>query len=339
MIGYSGEKEVHMEVALKAQKIEGRSAEIKEWGSCLSELLIEPSFQEFRAPGISGFIGYLSRRGFAIVIGDPVCSQEDLEKLNDAFHAFAKKNNIEIIYFCVSETFAHLNFPKLCPIKIQVGNELIFDPFNNLLEGHKGSRLRNKIQFTKKNGITFSEYYVPSPKTENALNQLVKEWGKLREGPQLYLTDVLLFDQREGRRWFYIKHGERFIGVALLTEMNAHEGWLLKYHIVLPDAPRGATELLLLSILDTLRDEKCHFLTYGVMPVSDLTDIEGLGPFSKWTAQRFFKIIKWFFDLDSRKTFWEKFQPLTKPVYLLFSSPRFSPRQIYALMKILKIKF
>lgn len=321
------------------QKTRGVAEEVKNWGCFLSELFLKSSFESFRHPTIPGFIGYYRKSGFAIVIGDPVCPMEYTEILTDAFQKTMKEQKLDVIYFGVSESFTKWAYPDLCPVKIQVVEELIFDPFDDALEGPKASKLRNKILFAKKHGLAVKEYYVKNSETEKALQKVARDWEKSRNGPQLYLEDIGLFDLTEGSRWFYIRNKERFFGFALLKQMDAKDGWLLKHHIVLHEAPKGTTELLLIEILETLRKENCHYLTYGIIPVADVSDIQGLGSFSKGTIRLFFKFIKWFFNLNHRKSFWDKFQPFTKPVYILFSSKRFSLSHIYALMSILKIKF
>jgi len=311
----------------------GIGNEVQGWGSSLSELLLDSSFEEFRLNRVPGFIGYREIPGFAIVIGDPVTPPEYQETLASGFFEYAKERKLQLIYFGVSR-----DFTDKCPVKIQMGEELIFDPYNDPLEGPKGSRLRNKIQFAKKNGLSVKEFIYGDVRTEKALRKVVNEWVTARKGPQLYFGDIEFFNFYDSSRCFYVKNGEQYYGAALLKAIDAKEGWLLKHHIARHDAPRGTTEMLLVGILETLRKEKCHYLTYGVVPPKSITNIQGLGKVSSWGITQIYAFIRWFFGLRTRMAFWEKFQPSMKPAYILFSSGRFSLGHLRALMKILKMK-
>lgn len=313
--------------------------EIQEWGGCISELLLESSPQVFYLPHLAGCIGYYLKYKCAIVVGDPVCPSENIEPLLEAFQKDCQENKLKIIYFVASESLTERIFPRYCPIKIQVGEELVYDPFHDPLLNPKAHKLRNKVQSAKKNGLTVGEYTHPDLEIEQALSQVAKDWGENRNGPQMYLGDLQLFNFREGRRWIYIKNQERFLGVALLKKMDAQQGWLLKFHIVLQDSPRGTSELLMVSLLEILRNENCHFLTFGIVPTATLNNIEGLGTISKWIAKKYFAATNWFFHLNNRMVFWGQFQPATKPAYILFSTEDLTLSELYALMGMLKIKF
>ena len=56
------------------------------------------------------------------------------------------------------------------------------------------------------------------------------------------------------------------MGIALLSKLESQCGWFLKYLISIPEAPRGTSELMMMSILEILRNENCRFLTYGMVP-------------------------------------------------------------------------
>lgn len=313
--------------------------EVQRWGCSLSELLVESPCQTFRLPGKDGFIGYFIKSGSAVVAGDPVSPKENWVELVEAFQEDCKAKNLNIVYFVVSETFADWMVPKYAPVKIQVGEELNYDPFHNPLEGSKANKLRNKVHHAKNIGLTVGEYLGGDPALEKELEGIIQTWSESRQGPQIYLGDIYLFSKREGRRWFYVKDKDRFYGTALLKRMDSNNGWLLKNNVVLQDAPRGTSELVVISILETLRQENCRYLTYGFVPAESIEDISGLGSISTWIVKKTFDAAKWIFNLNNRKTFWQQFHPKTRKAYVLFSHPGFSLSDVKALMSTLKMSF
>ena len=312
---------------------------IHRWGSSVSEVALDPSCLIFRTPGIDGFIGYRIESGCAIIYGDPVCAPEDMPSLALTFYSFCQANHLRLIYIIVSEPFASWAIDHVCNVMIEVGEELTFDPFENPKEGSNKARLRNKLRHAGKLGLKVNEYLSYDEKLEHAMKQAGAEWLKGRRGPQIYLGYLNFFDHRIDKRWFYVQDGDSIIGTALLSKLEARKGWLLKFLIITPKAPRGTSELLMMTILETLKKEGCHFLTNGMVPAEKIGQTVGLGKFSTWLARKIFKIARWFFKLQQRKTYWEQFSPKAEKVYLLFSEPNLSLQEIRAVMKALKIDF
>src|SRR4029079_10605435 len=107
----------------------------------------------------------------------------------------------------------------------------------------------------------------------------------------------------------YARHGQDIVGVLLLSELEARQGWLLQFLMTLPDAPNGTSEQLVVSALQTLQAENCHFLSFGVAQIEELGEIIGLNIFSAWLGRLAFKAAKRIFHLDRRRRYWRKFQP------------------------------
>lgn len=311
---------------------------IHRWGSSASEAVLDSSSSIFRLPPMEGFIGYRVVSNYAVVIGDPICPSDALSFLTHAFHEHCEKNNLNVVYIIVSEEFAKLAMQNLCRVMIEVGEELVFDPQFDPTEGPHGNRLRNKVSYARRHGLVVNEYNGKKrdPKLEHCILQVGDAWLKARRGPQLHLGGSLnFFASRTNKRWFYVQQGSTILGTALISRLEAQNGWLLKFLMGVPGAPRGTTELLMTSILETLRKEDCHFLTYGMVPAKQLGEVEGLSKFSAWLTQNIFKIAKWVFNLDQRKTYWKKYHPRTQRSFVLFNKPEISFKGIRAIIKTL----
>lgn len=313
---------------------------IHRWGGSVSEALLEFPSHYFRLSHIDGCIGYHVECNCAIILGDPICSTAELHELTKAFHHYCAENHWNIIYAVVSASFSKWCLEeKLCHISLEVGEELIFDPQNDPTEGPRGNRLRNKISHARRYGLKVSEYLAYNEELEHAMEQVGVTWLKAREGPQIYLANLHFFDNRNGKRWFYIKDGDEVTGMALLSHLESHQGWLIKYLVTKPNAHRGTSELLVISILETLRNEDCHFLTYGIVPCSNLGQIIGLGKVASWVSKNVYKLANRVFHLEQRQLYWHKFHPNAVPTYVLFAKPKIGLREIRAISKAFKIKY
>lgn len=332
----------HLSIETSVENVTGNhqliDSLIHKWGGPISEAIFEAPCHFFQVPDIEGFIGYSLQSGCAVIYGEPVCSPEDKLHLALAFHHYCQQHKLESIYICVSEHFAKLAIKNGYKVLIEVGENIVLDPTHNPMEGSKGYRLRNRTHHASKLGLNVYEYIVEDKAMEEAIQNVGNTWLKARHGPQIHLGEINFFDHRNGKRWFYVENKEKeVIGTALLSRLDAHEGWLLKYLMVVPDTPRGTSELMMTHILKELNREGCCYITYGMVPGENLGEIIGLSRYSAYLARGGFKLAKWIFHLEQRKLYWQKYHPQTEPCYVLFSSPRIGLKQIRALLSALKI--
>lgn len=309
---------------------------VQKLGGAASEVILDSPCLFFRIPTIEGVIGYRIESGCAVVFGDPICEFQDMPELAKSFKIFCDQKGLKIIYIIASEQFKNWAIQNHCKVSVEVGEEVILDPYADPRLGPKGRRLRNRLTYAQKNGLEVHEYISSDSELEKALQEIATTWVKARKGPQLYLSHLNFFNNKAGKRWFYIEDQKRILGMALLCKLESKNGWLLKYVIILPNSPRGTSELLVMKILEKLQIEGCHFLTYGMVPSDSLGEVLGLNKLSTWLARKAFLFVKWYFHLDQRKEYWEKFRPNTEPVYVLFQDKSIGLNEVRALSKSFK---
>lgn len=312
---------------------------IHRWGCSISEAVLEFPCHYFSIPEVDGFIGYQICHGCAIILGDPVCAPDNKSVLAQAFSRHCEQNQLSFIYFIASESFSKWAVKHICAIMMEVGEEIIFDPFIDPTVGHRAARLRNYIHHAQHLGLVVKEYLAYDKELEKAILEVGKNWQQARKGPQIYLGHLNFFDNKHNHRWFYLQDGnQKVMGMALLSRLDAYQGWLLKFLITAPEAVRGSSELLMISILEKLKQEDCHYVTYGMIPGERLGETVGLGMVGRWGVQAVFHSAKWIFNLGQRKIYWKKFHPRTEKAFLLFSHG-IGIKELRALSKALKIDF
>jgi lysylphosphatidylglycerol synthetase-like protein (DUF2156 family) len=312
---------------------------IKRWGGASSITMMDPICKHFSIPQIDGVIGYRSEFGCAIVYGDPLCHPNDWPILVQSFHEYCERRFKSIIYVTASEHFSQWAMQHICHALIEFGEEIFADTQNEIITGSRGHLLRKKMNRSQKEGVAVKEYLIPNPHLESAMEQLANDWLNGRKGPQIYLSHVFLFTERTGKRWFYAVKDDHILGVVLLIQLDACQGWALHLLMTAPNCPVGTSERLIITILDTLRKEGCRHLTFGSTPGKELGKIIGLNPLSSWVARKGFNSAKSIFRLDGRREFLKKFQTQSKPSFLLFSNPHIGIRQVLALTRAFNVSF
>lgn len=312
---------------------------VRRWGGSSSISYLDMPSEFFTCPGLEGTIGYRVVFGCAVVMGDPLCPDDQKIPLAKAFSEHCEERKRPIIYITVSSSFATSAHSVVSHSMLEVVDELVFDPQNDPKKGSKGRLLRGKVSQATRFGITAHEYLAQDDELEKEIESVGESWLNAREGPQIYLAPVNLFSSRLGKRWIYAKYQGKVIGVVFLHEIAAKKGWLLQLLLTTPDAPNGTSEFLVTSAIEILRKEGCTYLTFGSALKQEIGLIKGLGKPSSYLARIIYRGAKKVFPLDGRRKYWKKFSPEPEASFLLFESTKLSLKEIVAIMKALNVSF
>jgi len=304
---------------------------VKRLGNPISTILLDSPCRIFQMDGIDGIIGYQLVRNCAVVLGDPICLPEYTAKLSQAFQLHCQKSNWRMIYFLVSDSFAHWAINNGFNTLIQTGEELIIDPTSY----QKKQKVRWKIKQSITSGVVIKEYKQFDAAIEYQLKNTIHAWLKEKQGPQIHLGD-LNYSYSE-KRIFYAMQNDKIIGLLKLSPIERYHGWALSSFLALSAAPVGTSEHLLNFTFDTLASENCHFLCLGVIAGTQLGEMIGLNVFSKFFAHLIFKISKMVFKLDARMVYLFKYRPRLSPTYFLISG-KLKFRDLMALKDVLNVR-
>lgn len=312
---------------------------VRRWGGSSTDAVLDPNCQQFYASNIEGVIGYRVEYGCALSYGDPICHPADAPALATAFHRFCEERNLSVIFLAASKNFSQWALNNICKSSLEFGHELYLDPQKDpeTQSGSRGSLVRRKVKQALNEGVHLYEYLSYNERLEQAINQVGLTWLNSRHGPQIHISNVHLFSDREGKRWFYAQQNDAIVGIIVVNRLLSKQGWLLNHLMITPQAPNGTSELLVVKTIQTLAKENCRYATFGSVLGKDIGKIEGLGPISIWMAHRIVKMTNRLFHLEGRRTFWEKFHPYNDSSYILFSHKYVSLKNLMCLQRTLNI--
>lgn len=308
---------------------------VRKWADTNTDALLESKTETFSIPSVDGLIGYRIEAKNAIVYGDPVCAPKDKGILAKAFQDKCSKQNLGVVYTIVSESFAKWGVQELNGSSIEFGKRFILNPLNHSFHqtGEKASLARRKMRHALKEGATVFEYTEEDLKVKKQMEEAAENWKQTRHGFQVHFSNFHLFENRLGKRWFYAKYNDSVVGFLVLNQLQAYQGWLLNHVMMTKEAPHGTTELLVITALQTLEKENCHFVLAGPIPSRQLGKMEGLNLFTKLFAKGVYKAAQILLNLDRHQSFWEKFQPQEEGSYLLFPQKNLNVSSISSLLK------
>jgi lysylphosphatidylglycerol synthetase-like protein (DUF2156 family) len=312
---------------------------VRKFATTASEALLDPNCIPFTSEGLEGFLGYKLIGTTAICFGDPVCSKSDWREMASRFQAFCLKQNYSWIYVMASAPFKAIAFEVGCKGAVQFGHALYINPETDPSEhtGEKGSLIRRKVRRAIKEGVVVDEYKGNNPALEKEIEEVGKKWLNARRGPQVHISHVHIFDNRPGKRWFYAAEQGRVVGVVILNRTEINQGYLLNRYLVDPVAPSGTAELLVVKALDQLRKEGCTSACCGTVLDDKISCIEGFSPLQSTIAKGVLQIANLVFGLSARKVFWDKFEMVEHPSYIVFKDNVFSIKELISLAKALNI--
>jgi|JI9StandDraft_2_1071091.scaffolds.fasta_scaffold67301_1 lysylphosphatidylglycerol synthetase-like protein (DUF2156 family) len=310
------------------------TAGVRKFAGLATDAILDPVTYVFKDPKVEGFIPYRRAGKVFVVFGDPVCSVEDKLFLAKAFLEFAREERKEVIYVIASHLFAHTLVKNVGGSFMELASEMIFDPICDPREevGALGSLVRRKVKQAQKE-LTIEEYIGDDPLLEKAIENIGDRWLEKRKGPQVHISNIYLFENRIGKRWFYAIKGKEVVGVILLNELQSHKGYLLNHLMVTPEAPHGTAEYLVVAALEVLSKEGCRFATVGAVPRSEIGEVLGLHPFSKWFVKLGLWIVRKVSPIEGLFTFWKKFHPQSQPCYLILSRTKLGVKEVLGLKR------
>ncbi|TXJ23454.1 MAG: lysylphosphatidylglycerol synthetase family protein [Chitinophagaceae bacterium] len=273
--------------------------------------------QYFFSTQFEAFIAYRVAGGFAIVLEEPVCAEEDKAAAIREFDAHCRKIGWKAAYYRVDENSIAL-FGALP--RLMIGQEAIVDVQLFNLEGKDKKSLRNGLNSLQKKGFTTHLHRPPhEPALLGSLKKVSDEWLEyFDKGEQVFSQG--LFDTEELQQQDIITvedaEGQVKAFLNIIPDFSPEE---CTYDLIrkTADAPGAAMDALIIQLIQYAKERKQLYLNMGLVP---LTGIEQ--PVN--TAEQLLKMaaarIKRFGHYKGLREFKEKYATVWENKYLIYEN-------------------
>ncbi|EFY88237.1 hypothetical protein J3459_017916 [Metarhizium acridum] len=330
-----------------------------EYSRTFHMVLLDPSYQVYTSPTGHGSVMYKIENETMVVVGDPMCGKDDLGSLLEEIEKFRNLRHptkLKLAFMGVGQSFIQYADTKGWDY-IEFGSERVVNPMRNaVLENQAGKRMLTQCQhlLDPKQGLKMG-FYAPSisginSHLEQQLEQLYDDWrdakGAKKSGDaQAFITAYDIFSYRRKTAFLYISDSEGEIaGMAMLRQLGAESGFYVDPCIASGSAPKGVTELLMVSGMRLLRRAEIPYLSLGVEPFADLAT----RGFLARAARSLYKIFTDRASVTGKKAYNDKFRPdpvLESSLYVVFPKgkkkallPNFPIREAWAIMQVAHIQ-
>ena len=284
----------------------------------------EAPWKTFARPGGEGLVCYLEARRAAVVWSDPLCPPEELPTLLRAFAAAMRAQRRGVCLVAVSEETARTAIAAGFSA-LKIGEEPWFDLHAwQRPRGDRGKKLRWAVNHAQRLAVEVSEYRPAEARDEAVdaeIEDVLARWRSALRGsePQSFMRAEPLAEA-DAKRIFVARRDGRAVAVLACASLPAANGWYLEDLARAPEAPNGATELLVVEALAALRADGADGAAFALAPMRGIGT--QLDPRARWLGRALAIAIRGFdrrYGFRAIARYEERFEPTSwRPRYVCF---------------------
>jgi lysyl-tRNA synthetase class 2 len=268
------------------------------------------------SPSGRAFLAYRVVAGTALVSGDPVGDETEIDDLLAELRRIARANGWR--FAVVGASDSHLERYRALGLKpVSIGEEAVLSPQEFSLEGRAIRKVRQSVSRLGKAGYTFRVVAGDevAPALEAELEDVSAVWrrGEPERGFSMAIDDLhvpgtvlALAEDAEGRVGGFLHLAPSFAG----------SGWSLSAMRRRPDAPNGLTEFLVVEALAWARDTGASELSLNFCALTDFLAPERVKTPVRRVVRRGILLVDNVFQLERLYAFNRKFFPEWRRRYI-----------------------
>lgn len=316
----------------------------------LAYYTLGPNMSYFWADSGQAYIAYQVHRGVAVILGDPVGQEVELELLVKRFQAFCRRQDWEPAFYQASHTtLRYLASSGIHAIK--VGEEAIIDTNQFTLQGKVGAPVRHAIARARRDNVTVSVWHgeaLPEPvfagmkrisaawlQEQQTYTQMGFSMGRF---PTDWSPDLLTTVAQD-------KDGE-VLAFLTWTPLYRGNGWTLDNMRRAQLTAPGTMEFLIAESVEWARARGYRAMSLSLAPLAglreELQEINQLVTLPRWRISSSARLLQRSAAYLHRRGvllggyrslyfFKHKFQPVWEPRYLVVNDAAALPRVLIAL--------
>jgi phosphatidylglycerol lysyltransferase len=285
------------------------------------------------------FLAYKVGAHVALVLGDPVGPEDEIEPTIREFLEMCRDNGWGVGFYQVLPDFLAV-YRRVGLHKLKIGDDAVVQLSTFSLEGRSKRGFRKKISQLEAMGIRAVEYAPPIP--DHVLAQLKAvsdEWlqipgrrertftlGQFDPG---YLRSTPLFAALD-------RNGNMLAFINLISTSSHREisGDLIRRRT---EAPNGTMDYLLANLFLRLKGKGYERFNLGMVPMAGFHEREEATAEER-AIHSFFQQLNFLFSFRGLRYYKAKFDPVWAPRYLIYRHILELPRLAFALRRVSEFK-
>jgi membrane associated rhomboid family serine protease len=265
----------------------------------------------FEINGVAGVIGYVDTRFAWIAAAEPLAPADIQLAALELFAAKAKEANKHALIMPVNQTLA-MKSREAGHDVFEIGRE----PWLKIGEFRYKSDYLQMIPVAKQlksRGAEVLEFTPPQLSADEhaELKQISQRWlDNQRSEPLGFLNRLDPWALMQNKKYFRLLYQGQQVAYLAAVPVPARNAWYLIDLVRDPDAPIGATELLIIEAMDILQTSGAKEVTLGMSPFVPVDEAEfALHPRTYKILKNTFENSQAFYGFKSLYTYKQKFAP------------------------------
>jgi phosphatidylglycerol lysyltransferase len=320
---------------------EAASAIVQEYGRSAQDYFkVWPDKSYFFSESRSCFLAYSVGRNFAIVLGDPVGPEEEIEDTIAGFSEFCQDNAWGIGFHQVLPDFLPL-YKRLGFKKLKIGDDAIVDLVSFSLQGKGMKEIRHSVNQLEKAGIRTITY--DPPVLDDIILQVKEvsdEWLRIPgrrersftlgrfETDYIRSTPLYAAVDKDGRML-------AFVNLIPSYAMGEATHDLMRRRI---EAPNGIMDFLFVKLFLLEKENGLKRFNLGMAPMAGFQEKEEASPEER-AIHLFFQRLNFIFSYEGLRHYKAKFATTWEPRYAIYHNVFDLPRFARALSRVSEIKY
>jgi len=284
------------------------------------------------------YIAFRFGGGYAVVLGDPVGPESEIEPIIKRFLEYCANNDWRIAFHQTLPDFLPI-YKKLGFRKLKIGDDAIVDLSNFSLDGKEAKKLRHATNQLEKQGVRFIRYDPPiSPEIMSQLKHVSDSWLEIPGRRERTFT-LGLFEHD------YVRSTPVYAAVdasgKILAFMNSIPSFCkgeatidLMRH--LSDAPPGIMDYLFTRLFFTKKEEGYQRFSLGMAPMAGFREHEESSTEER-AVHYFMHQLNFLFSYQGLLHYKSKFATIWEPRYTIYRNVLNLPRVARAISEVSEI--
>ncbi len=284
------------------------------------------------------FLAYRVGGGYAMVLGDPVGPEQDMEPAIRRFEQFCDDNDWRVAF--------HQTLPDFLPLyktlgyrKLKIGDDAIVDLKAFSLQGKEARNFRNRNNKFEKEGIRFANWEPPVPDSVLAqLRQVSDAWLEI-PGRRERTFSLGLFDPaylRQTPAYAVMDHNGKMLAFVNQIPSFAKGEATIDLMRHRDDAPSGIMDYLFTKLLLALKQKGYTRFNMGMAPMAGFQEHEQASPEER-AVHYFMQRMNFLFSYQGLRHYKAKFATFWEPRYLIYKNALSLPRVANAISEVSEI--
>ena len=253
------------------------------------------------------FISYATVRGIALILGDPVGPDDEMEEIASSFIGYCSDNGW-MVCFLMPDRISLYKSLSLDVLKI--GEEAVVDLDHFCTHTSKTKYFRYHRNRFEKRGFGIKRYIPPHPpQLLEEMEDLTKEWLTLPKHRELGFLQGRFTRSYVEQTPLWVVRDSTGLAIAFINEVRSYRPGEATFDMMRhrPGVPNGTMDYLLHGMMLTLKQEGYESFNMGVAPFAGLGKSPD-APLTEKVLQLLFRI-NWFVSTKGMHYYKVKFEP------------------------------